>query len=113
MVFGNLDFEKNVRYEALSVVAESLNHNFVALNLTIFDVKEILVEVREHWKVWAAIIGTVDENCIDLTSGIITLEHESEWEMILSVSHHLTFFSVNVAFSLLSVFLDMFVSFVS
>ena len=104
-----LDSQKNIKAVKLAVVAEAVNTRYEAAKLTAFKVKYIWVEIRERWKIWTEIVNCVNRNIINWHSGTINPGNECDWRWILMVSHHFTFFSVNVTFSLLSVFLDMFV----
>ena len=105
-----LDNNLNIRATKLAVVAEDVNKFFKAAELKAFRVKCIWTEIRERWKIWNEVVSCVDSDVvIDWSAGTINPGNERDWGWILMVSHHFTFFSVNVTFSLLSVFLDMFV----
>ena len=105
----NLDNNLNIRATKLGIVAKDVNRFFKNAELKAYRVKHIWTEIRERWKIWNEVASIVDSGVIDWSAGTINPENERDWDWILTVSHHLTFFSVNVTFSLLSVFLDMFV----
>lgn len=106
---NNLDTKMNIRIEQLFAVAELVNNHYEATILFPLNDKEIWVEIKEYYKTRSEVVKIVPSRRIDWKSGKITVNDPCEWEMILLVSHHFTFFPVNVAFSLLSSFLDMFV----
>ncbi|KAF3945788.1 hypothetical protein CMV_027871 [Castanea mollissima] len=79
----NLDSEKNIRGGELKAIADTVNEHYEKANLNSYDVKEIWVEIKEYWKVWAEALKIVDLECVDCISGRITPYHPRKWETIL------------------------------
>ena len=98
-----LDCQKNIRNVKLPVVAGEVNTCYEAARLSAFKVKYIWVEIRERWKAWTEIVNCFGSgsDIINWHSGTIDTKEERDWDWILRVSHHFTFFFVNVTFSFL------------